>query len=64
MNQSNAKQIHVAGAKRGKTRVSKSRLLWFISQLQSIAMQNQSYREITFDTQLKTALRIKTGVSA
>ena len=28
----------------------------FFSQSQSVAMQNQSNREITFDTQLKTAL--------
>ena len=28
----------------------------FVNQSQSIVMQNQSKREITFDTQLKTAL--------
>ena len=60
-----------AGAKRGKTRASKSQLVlvllvigWksgarFLSQSQSVAMQNQSNREITFDTQLKTLLTLK-----
>ena len=56
------------GAKRGKTRAAKTRLVlvWipigsesvasFVNQSQSVVMQNQSKREITFDTQLKTAL--------
>ena len=68
----NLKQIHVkAGAKRGKTRASKSRLVWvllligresggrFFNQSQSEVKQNQSKSRITFDrfdTQLKTAL--------
>ena len=64
----NSKQIHEAGAKRGKTRASKSRLVlvllligWksgaiLFSQSQNVAVQNQSNREITFDTQLNTAL--------
>ena len=63
-----SKQIRVAGAKRGKTRAGKSRLLLvllligresgarFFSQSQTVAMQNQSNCVITFDTQLKTAL--------
>ena len=64
----NSKQIHVAGAKRGKTRASKSRLVWvllltgresgarFFNQSQSEVRQNQSKTRITFDTQLKTDL--------
>ena len=55
----------------GKTRVVKTRLVlvwipgipigWesgvsFVNQSQSVVVQNQSKREITFDTQLKTAL--------
>ena len=49
----NAKQTHVAGVKRGKTRASKSRLFWFrfilirwksgtsfVNQSQSVVMQN------------------------
>ena len=63
----NSKQIHVTGAKRGKTRAAKTRLVlvwipigWesgasFVNRSQSV-MQNQSKREITFDTQLKIAL--------
>ena len=59
----------VTGAKRGKTRAAKTRLVlvgipigWesgasFVNQSQSAVMQNQSKREITFDSQLKTALR-------
>ena len=68
--------MHVARAKRGKTRASKSPLVlvlllisWesgarFFSQSQAVAMQNQSNREITFDTQLKTALcrKVKTSL--
>ena len=61
-------QIHVAPAKRGKTRASKSRLVLvllligrgtgarFFNQSQSVAMQNQSNCGTTFDTQLKSAL--------
>ena len=61
--------MHVTGAKRGKTRAAKTRLVlvwipigWksdakFVSQSQSVVMQNQSKREITFDTQLKAALK-------
>ena len=64
----NSKQIHVTSAKRGKTRASKSRLVWvlllisresgarFFNQSQSEVKQNQSKTRITFDTQLKTAL--------
>ena len=64
----NSKQIHVTGPKRGKTRVSKSRLVWvllligresgarFFIQSQSEVKQNQSKTRITFDTQLKAAL--------
>ena len=60
--------MHVARAKRGKTRASKSRLVLvllligrgngarFFNQSQSVAMQNQSNCGITFDTQLKSAL--------
>ena len=62
--------MQVAGAKRGKTPASKSRLVLvllligqysgvrFVSQSQSAAMQNQSNHEITFDTRLKTADRL------
>ena len=64
----NSKQIHIAHAKHGKTCVSKSWLVlvlfligWesgarFFSHSQSVAVQNQSNCDITFDTQLKTAL--------
>ena len=60
--------MHEAGAKRGKLREGKSRLVLvllligsesgtsFFSQLQTIAMQNRSNREITFDAQMKTVL--------
>ena len=60
--------MHVAGAKRGKTRADKSRLVlvllligWesgaiFFNQSQTVAKQNQSNCEFTFDTLLKTAL--------
>ena len=53
----NSKQIHVTGAKRGKTRAAKTRLVlvlfligWesgasFFNQSQSVVMQNQSKRE-------------------
>ena len=63
-----SKQMHVARAKRGKTRARKSRLVLvlllisrgsgvrFFNQSQSVAMQNQSNCGITFDTQLKGAL--------
>ena len=60
--------IYVTGAKRGKTSASKSRLVlvlrlncWEIhgaciaNQSQNVVKQNQSKREIIFDT-LKTAL--------
>ena len=52
----------------GKTRAAKTWLVWvwipigsesgasFVNQSQSVVMQNQSKREITFDTQLKTSL--------
>ena len=53
----------VTGAKPGKTRTSEARLVllligWesganFVNQSQSVVKQNQSKREITFDTQLK-----------
>ena len=58
--------MHAAGAKRGKNRASEARLVlvllligWesgtnFGNQSQSAVKQNQSKREITFDTQLKT----------
>ena len=64
----NSKQLHVTGAKRGKTRACKTRSVlvlhligWesgasFVNHSQSVVMQNQSKREITFDTQLKSAL--------
>ena len=63
----NLKQIHVAGAKRGKTRVTKSRLvlvLHLIGWAGGASFLNQSARSkakpkkfrMTFDTQLKTAL--------
>ena len=64
----NSKQIHVTGAKRGKTRAAKTRLVlvWIpigwesgaslVNQSQSVVMQNQSKREIAFDAQLKTVL--------
>ena len=66
-NNQSSKQIHVTGTKRGK-RVyvcSKPRLIFvllligwesgtrYFSQSQSVAMQNQSYRKITVDTQWK-----------
>ena len=66
--QDSPKQIRVAGAKRGKTRTGKSPLVLvflligreigarFFSQSQTVAMQNQSNCEITFETQLKSAL--------
>ena len=63
--------MHATGAKRGKTRASEARLVlvsvfvgWesganFVNQSQSVVKQNQSKREITFDTQLKTALSVR-----
>ena len=66
--------MHVARAKRGKTRASKSPLVLvllligrgsgarFFNQSQSVAMQNQSNCGITFDTQLKTALYQTQGI--
>ena len=69
MNQS--EQIHVARAKRGKTRAGKSRLVLvlfligresgarYFSQSQTVAMQSQSNCEIAFETKLKTALSDK-----
>ena len=60
--------MHATGAKRGKTRASEARLVlvlllidWktganFCNQSRSIEKQIQSKREITFDTQLETAL--------
>ena len=60
--------MHVAHAKRGKTHAGKLRLVLvllligresgvrFFSQSQTVAMQNQSNCEITFDSELKTAL--------
>ena len=63
----NSKQIHVTGAKRAKTSAAKTQLVlvwipigWesgasFVNQSQSVVKQNQSKREVTFDTQLKTA---------
>ena len=60
--------MHVTGAKRGKTRAVKTQLALvlipigyesgasFVNQSQSVVMQNQSKREITFDTQFKTSL--------
>ena len=61
-----SKQIHVAGAKHGKTQVrigfgftTDWLIEWckvFFSQSQSLAMQSQSNYEISFDIQLKTAL--------
>ena len=64
----NSKQTHATGVKRGKTRASKSRLVWvllligresgarFFNQSQSEVKQNQTKTRINFDTQLKTAL--------
>ena len=61
--------MHVTGAKRGKTRTTKARLVlvwlpigWengasFANQSQSVGKQNKSKRAITFDTQLTTALK-------
>ena len=66
--QRNSKQIHATGAKRRKTRTSEARLVlvllligWetganFVNLSQSTVKQNQSKCEITFDTQMKTAL--------
>ena len=60
--------MQVTRAKRGKTRASEARLVmvllligWqsganFANQSQSEAQQNQSNYQITFDTQLKSAL--------
>ena len=60
--------MHVTDTKRGKKRASEARLdlVWlfigresganFGNQSQSVVKQNQSNREITFDTQLKPAL--------
>ena len=70
MNQSEleANTVHVTSAKRGKTRASKSQLVWVLlligresgarcfNQSQSEVKQNRSKTRITFDTQLKTAL--------
>jgi len=64
----NSKQIHVTGAKLGKTRASESGLVWillligwesgatFFNQSQSEVKQNQCKTRITFDSQMKTAL--------
>ena len=66
MNHQNSNQIHVASAKRGKSRVNKSQLLLillligresgarFLSQPQAVAMQNQSNREITLEKRTYT----------
>ena len=63
-----SKQIQIIWVKSGKTCVSKSRLVlvlhligWesgasFFNQLESMAKQNPSKHNITFDTQLKSAL--------
>ena len=51
------KQIHVASAKRASTSLLigwESIARYKFSQSQSVAMQNQSNHEITFDAQLKT----------
>ena len=68
MNQSEHEANTLAGAKRGKTRANKSwlasvlRLIGWESgarifdQWQSVAVQNPSNHESTFDTQLKAAL--------
>ena len=34
----------------------------FVNQLKSVVMENQSKREITFDTQLKTALMLNRSI--
>ena len=64
-----SKQIHVTGLKRGKTRVSKSRLVWvllligresggiFFNQSLRELKQNHNKMQVTFDSQLKTAIR-------
>ena len=54
----NSKQMHVTGAKRGKTLATKSWLpgASFVNQSQSAVKQNQTNYQITFDTQLKTTL--------
>ena len=68
MNQSELEYVDVTCAKRGKTRASEARLglvllligwesgAWFFNQSQGAEKPHQSKREITFDTQLKTAL--------
>ena len=60
--------MHATGVKRGKKHASEARLVLvllliglesganFVNQSQSAVKQNQSKHEITFDTQLKTAL--------
>ena len=40
----------------GKRARPKHDWFWFVNQSHSVVMQNQSKREINFDTQLKTAL--------
>ena len=57
----NSKQMHVTGAKRGKTRANEARFVFvlhligwesganFINQSQSVVMQNLSKNAITFD---------------
>ena len=70
----NSKQIHVTGAKRGKTHVTKSWLVlvlhligweggtsFFFNQSQNVVKQNQSNLAIIFDSQLKTVLLNKHG---
>ena len=66
----NSKQIHVNGAKRGKTHASKARLVWFgfslVEKVARVLLTNRKFserskarpkqREITFYTRLKTAL--------
>ena len=63
--------MHATGNKRGKTRASEARLVLvlrlvgresganFVNQSQSVVKQNQSKREIAFDTQLKTTLAMR-----
>ena len=66
-----SQKMHATGNKRGETRASETRLVLvlrlvgresganFVSQSQSVVKQNQSKREITFDTQLKTTLSMR-----
>ena len=67
MTNQNSKQIHVAGAKRGKTRVNESRLVVFTSDwlrnwrefFKSITTRcnaNPKQMRIRFSTQVKTVL--------